>query len=464
MNSSLHVRDFQETEAVLRESTRKIKVLRPCFYVRLRVPDDVVREVDNPKELTKDILKFGISCDVDERDIQYIYKERDPDNGYMAYSFDCTSRKEASIVEKIMKVQFEDVTVLNAWEYVDVAGVAKKLGHSYVAGSYEDYADIGRMLFVHMVETAKLVFPGKFLGKFGTMYSVSRGTSMKMTGEGVPITSSDAARLGFRTPTIMWRAVDTDNSEQYIVVQPQDDTVGWRDVAFQDIPVFANMEDGDEKYQEIADDIECASVSDQAGKVLHDYATKLWMIPRDRIDEAFYTSYVNAPDAYDTYRKAERYMIMQTSTVHETCDAISRDLERMGSSWKSSKLRTHHAMLVAGDRLLHSSMTTEQTDAMRRREDVTVSIEAIEKACSGLRDSMDPDCLAAFNKVFEVKAKTTAFLLYRKVLLLAFGLSAERKSKKADRGGYRFIVVSARSYTSLIETYSPAILCNAAPG
>jgi hypothetical protein len=202
----------------------------------------------------------------------------------------------------------------------------------------------------------------------------------------------------------------------------------------------------------------------QAGKVLHDYVTKVWMIPCDRIDEAFYTSYVKAPDACETYRKAERYMMMLTSTVQETRDAMSRELEGMGSSLKSARLRAHCTMLVTGQTLLQSSMTIEQTDAMNRREDVTVTIGAIEKACSDLKDGMAPNELAAFNKLFEVKTSKAAFLLYRKVLSLAFGLSAERKSKKADRGGYHFVIVSSHSYASFIEAYSPGILCNVKPG
>lgn len=69
-----------------------------------------------------------------------------------------------------------------------------------------------------------------------------------------------------------------------------------------------------------------------------------------------------------------------------------------------------------------------------------------------------PKELAAFNKLFEVKTSTTSFLLYRKVLSLAFGLSAERKSKKADRGGYHLVIVSSSAKLDLMEAYSPGVL------
>jgi hypothetical protein len=46
----------------------------------------------------------------------------------MAFSFHCPSRKEAQIVEDIMRYDFSKIAVLNSYEYVDTTAVAEILG------------------------------------------------------------------------------------------------------------------------------------------------------------------------------------------------------------------------------------------------------------------------------------------------------------------------------------------------
>jgi hypothetical protein len=88
----------------------------------MRVPDEFLMETDYVKQLTLDVIKFGITYSVNSRNGQYA---RDRDNGYMAFSFHRPSRKEAQIVEDIMRYDFSKIAVLNSYEYVDTTAAPR---------------------------------------------------------------------------------------------------------------------------------------------------------------------------------------------------------------------------------------------------------------------------------------------------------------------------------------------------
>lgn len=238
-------------------------------------------------------------------------------------------------------------------------------------------------------------------------------------------------------------------------------------IDFNQVPMLAALPDGAHRYRMICDAMDRSSDIEKAAKRMYDYAERLWQVPVDKVDANFFKEYVMHDNARERYMQAKRYMMMKTSTIQQNRDAMSRKMDRISFTsgdgtldLYKSKLRAHYSMLITGQTLLKSSVTAEQTDAMARFEDVTVSTESIDKACSALRDSMAPKELTTFNKLFEVKTTTTSFLLFRKVLSLAFGLSAERKSKKADRSGFHIVVLSSGAMAALMEAYSPGVLAD----
>jgi hypothetical protein len=185
------------------------------IYVRVRVPHDHIITVVNPKQMTLRITKFGIAYSLHNRNESYM---RDPDNGYMAFGFQCRSRQEAELVEGFAKYEYKDLTVLNSREYLDTERLADRLGVDFDEDSYESYMAVARTLFVRMIERLKLNFPGVYDDVYGTMYSIvataqtGDETAVKRSYPAETITRELAAKFGFRTPKTTWvvpSAMDT---------------------------------------------------------------------------------------------------------------------------------------------------------------------------------------------------------------------------------------------------------------
>jgi len=94
------------------------------MYVRVRLPDSCMhKDLQNPKQLTLDVIKFGITYSLKERNTNYM-----KDNAYMMFGFPCSNRYEAEIVENIIKYDFHNITVFGSREYVDSVKLAAALG------------------------------------------------------------------------------------------------------------------------------------------------------------------------------------------------------------------------------------------------------------------------------------------------------------------------------------------------
>jgi hypothetical protein len=117
----------------------------------MRVPDEFLMET--VKQLTLDV-KFGITYSVNSRNGQYA---RDRDNGYMAFSFHRPSRKEAQIVEDIMRYDFSKIAVLNSYEYVDTTA-APILGVEFDSTSYDSYVGVAQALYKYMLRLVHTVW------------------------------------------------------------------------------------------------------------------------------------------------------------------------------------------------------------------------------------------------------------------------------------------------------------------
>ncbi len=140
-----------------------------AFYVRIRVPEEHMVAVANRNALSLRVIKFGIAYDVPARHGSYM---KNPDNGYMAFSFPCDTRGQAVVVEEYIKDAYAALTVWNSKEYLDAQQLAMSLDMEYDGASYEAYVRVARALFVSMVERLKLNYPGTYDGRYGSMYSV----------------------------------------------------------------------------------------------------------------------------------------------------------------------------------------------------------------------------------------------------------------------------------------------------
>jgi hypothetical protein len=75
----------------------------------------------------------------------------------MAFSFHCPSRKEAQIVEDIMRYDFSKIAVLNSYEYVDTTAIAAILGVEFDK-SYDTYVGVAQALYKYMLRLVHTVW------------------------------------------------------------------------------------------------------------------------------------------------------------------------------------------------------------------------------------------------------------------------------------------------------------------
>lgn len=454
-------------------SDRRSIARSASFYVRLRGPNDIAYETDSATQLTIDILKFGIAYEVDHRDSGYVQIHRD--SGYMAFSFECETRAEASAVERIVRAQFEDVAVRNSFEYLDVAGVAARLGHKYETNTYENYVAVGRKLFVHMVDTAKLVFPGKYLGRYGVEYQATvKGTSKKLTGSWKAINESLAIEYGFRTPSVTWTALSFEHREPISTTPSKSPQLiprknAWRGTPFADVPVFATMERGEAMYAAVAANMERASDTDKAGKVLHDYAMRKYHVDPDKIDERFYNNYVRSPDASNLFYRAKRFALATNKTPDEIRATMSRVMEGIMAASDPNikvyrtKLKTHYTLLIKAQELIHGCLA-RSTDAAKfgALQNVTITDATMCEQVSKMKDAMDASELKQLFKVLDLKDKATTFVFFRKMMAMAFGFGLERHNTGKLTKAWHFIDIKQDWLRDLKDSYSPAVLDAAA--
>ena len=179
------------------------------IYIRVRLPRAYVRPIPpNPKQLTLGCQKFGIAGSVNDRNAGYM---RTPDNGFMLYTFACNTRREAVIVEGILKHKFADLTLFGSREYVDAARLAASFGSEGSGGStsvgvgdggeddaaaYASYVAVAGKLFalaVHWVKTISPdAYPATYYGKY---YSIAERNG-ELEFDLKPISRDQAESMG----------------------------------------------------------------------------------------------------------------------------------------------------------------------------------------------------------------------------------------------------------------------------
>jgi hypothetical protein len=365
-------------DMIAQKSFRDMANMAASFYIRIRVPEDALATTTHPKQLTMDHLKFGIANCLFSRDYGYM-----DDNGYMAFSFECTSRSEASIVEMIMRNKFADLTVMNSFEYIDVRGLSERLGHLYVPESYENYVALARKLFVHMVETAKLIFPNKYLARYGFVHC--QGSI-----HGEIISAKMAAVFGFKTPSVTWTPVDLEAESPKPVAVPQK----MRPVTSIKTMRKAKVIDFSGVRQLALDpegEADAATMQQYGVASAHDvaairlfYATRMWMVDPIKVDERFYLEYASGNN--ETYRKAKRFELL----VKENITGIRAFMEDKISTFAESKcngidnlitrIKNDFSMLIIGCKFLHLCVNQEEIVELSKLNPVKITAQTMSEA------------------------------------------------------------------------------------
>jgi hypothetical protein len=140
--------------------------------VRVRLPAKYLQPVvtnPNPKQLTLRSIKFGITGSLNDRNCGY-----SQDDGLMMYTFACNTRREAVIVEDILKHKFADMTLFGSREYVDTARIAEFFDvSSYNPEDYASYIEVARKLFMFAVRWIKTVDPKAYQEEYsGKAYTI----------------------------------------------------------------------------------------------------------------------------------------------------------------------------------------------------------------------------------------------------------------------------------------------------
>jgi Origin of replication binding protein len=236
------------------------------------------------------------------------------------------------------------------------------------------------------------------------------------------------------------------------------------ELPFEAVPVFARMDNGEAMYRTVSDNMERSSELDKAGKVLHDYATKMWRIPPEKIDETFYSKYVRSTDASALFYKAKRFFAMATKSSVEIRGAMSRVMDSVMANNDPNikvyrtKLKTHYTVLLTAKDLLAGCLPADEFERLCALENVAVTDAVMCDQLARLKAAMDPVELKQFYKVLDLKETASSFVLFRKILASAFGFVAERKNDDKRKKAWHHIDVKVDWLRAMKLEYEPACL------
>jgi hypothetical protein len=447
-------------DMIEQKTFRDMANMAASFYVRIRVPCDTLATTSHPKQLTMDNVKFGIANCLTSRDYGYM-----DDNGYMAFSFECTSRYEASIVEMIMRNEFADLTVMNSFEYLDVRGLAERLGHEYVHGSYENYVELARKLFVHMVETAKLIFPNKYLGKYGFVHCKGR-----IRGE--IISPKMAADFGFKTPSVTWTPVDLEAESPKPVAAPAHVPPKRRPVTALKTMRKVKIIDFSEVRQLALDpegEADAATMQQYGVVSAHDvaairlfYATRMWMVDPTKVDERFYLEYASGHN--ETYRKAKRFELLMKENVTGMQASMADKLATFAESKCSginnliTRIKDDFSMLIIGCKFIQLCVNPEEMAELNKLNPVKITAQTMSEAFQALKRDLTHTELSQMYQLFDLKKTCTDLIALKKMLAMTFNISVARQSSRTDCKGFMVINISPHAWKAMREAYDSRLL------
>jgi hypothetical protein len=155
------------------DSIDKTLNLKHKGYMYVRICTDNIKldrsksEISSSVEMTRDIIKFGITINLDNRQTAYW---KNNDGGYFIYAFTFDCREDAGMIENIFRYIYSDIVYEKTYEYLYTKKLAERLNVEYDE-SYISYVNVARMFYIQIVKTIRFVFP-KYNNLNGTLYEV----------------------------------------------------------------------------------------------------------------------------------------------------------------------------------------------------------------------------------------------------------------------------------------------------
>jgi hypothetical protein len=147
------------------------------ILVRIRYPDEFMRQAKHPTPLSLDMINFGVL--INFGDYPTVYKPDEGDNGYTVFSHLYRSRVEAETIENIIKIDFCQINaVKGSRQYVNTTELAKLL-HVNFNGTYESYEKVAQAFFLYIVRRTRALWPDHYEG-IGLGYVIRYDGPMEM--------------------------------------------------------------------------------------------------------------------------------------------------------------------------------------------------------------------------------------------------------------------------------------------
>lgn len=137
------------------------------FYIRICMPEEYMSSSTHPKLVTQNVIKPGITYDINDRHSRY-----ENDNGFPAMAFLCKTRQDAVNVENIIKDAYREIALYGSREYLSTTALAKMLHVEYDSASYESYVSVAQALYVRVVTLLHRIWPEKYAGQYGSTYGL----------------------------------------------------------------------------------------------------------------------------------------------------------------------------------------------------------------------------------------------------------------------------------------------------
>jgi Origin of replication binding protein len=233
---------------------------------------------------------------------------------------------------------------------------------------------------------------------------------------------------------------------------------------FDDLEILALSADGRRRYGLMGHANASLSDVERAEKLLHELAVNMWKVDAIKIDKAFYDDFVATKDAFETFYRAKRFVLMSTQNavshrqqLRDKMDAIIGGEDPNIVVYKT-KLKQFYTKLISGHALIAAIMTPQQRATLRQLDPVTLEAPSIELAYTAFRDSLESDEKKAMLKLFELTETTGSFIAARKIVHMAFGIDMQRKSKRCTLAAYKVVEVNVEDLRRTRELYQPALL------
>jgi hypothetical protein len=166
------------------------------IYIRMQLPPDYIKQkINNIKKLTIDNVKFGITFSLRSRSGGY--NKDDGDDGYFKYAFSMHNRTYADIIERILKLNFKDITLFGSNEYIDSTKLASILNIDFDSSSYESYELLVNNFYIYIVKLIRTLWSKEYSSHYGYQFNLEGcGANEKISTNRVEINENLAKEMG----------------------------------------------------------------------------------------------------------------------------------------------------------------------------------------------------------------------------------------------------------------------------